>query len=552
MEIYNDVFNSVNELKTSSAFRSCFNAHGLYHSRQFVLRLSPHNHSLIKALEGKKIIKMSEIDERTLQAYSTYVHENIHWWQHKGSISGFIRSAAFPAFSHVNMNFMKELTALIGPIKPLFKWWDAAQRRGDYAGTRIEFLSNTIINNFLDIEFYIAQTYNPEGLRKIAHDPYFESVAHCSWIAYSQVINDVSGNVDKSNLVFPNTDDWENKFSDCRDRKVRGHYRDSVVDLAPVGLLDILEGQARMIQLQYLGFGRGGFPLAMARDQKFLSGEYGRAFYFFLKQIDAEEPIDVRDPLVALFLAICDISLNPHEGFIRKIDSYDNFQKNTDPGYRFMLACSAVAVDLPHLKTSIINYSKDEYISTVKAICDACGYINPYDIAIEISTWKNSNSEIFRLMEEHSSTRFGPPNPVTRILLAEFISFSTDKAEHPHFFCWPGAYMAGTKMSEDHNILWLRHLALFSDQTETSTIVPREIIGSTNDAVTEAFNNFYGGVMGYEFMRQWILGDGEFDIDFKWLIELDDPTELRSEITKFMKLQFDVDLNDFTLFDMES
>lgn len=551
MKIYSDVFNSQSELIAPAAFRACFNAHGLYHSRQFVLRLSPINHGLLKDLKGRRTASKGEIDDRTLQAYSTYIHENIHWWQHKGSISGFVRSAAFPAFSHVNLNFMKELTALIGPIKPLYKWWDAAQRSGIYAGTRIEFLCNSIINNFIDVEFYIAQTYNPEGLRDIALDPYFECAAHSAWITYAQVVSDISGNSDKSKIIFPDTEAWEDKFLDCRQREVPGHYYGSEIRLAPVGLLDILEGQARMIQLQYLGFARGGLSLATAREQNFLNGEYGRAFDFFLKQIEVEEPVDVLDPLIALFLIICDIALNPHEGFIRQIENYESFQNNTDPGYRFTISCSAVAVDLPHLKRSIIDYSKEEYISTANAICNACGYMSPHEIAVDISTWKDRSPEISRLMNEHSTTRFLPPNPVTRILLAEFISFSADKAAYPHFFCWPGAYMAGSKMKEEHNILWLRHLALFSDQADTTTIVPRQIIGSTNDAVNEAFNNFYGGVMSYDFMRQWILGDGEFDIDFNWLIELDDVTELRAEIAKHILRQFGVNPQDFTFVDIE-
>lgn len=546
MKIDREVFNSKDELVSPATFNACMNAHGLYHSRQFVLRLSPLNHQLMKTLEGKQIVRISEVGEKVIQAYSTYVHENIHWWQHKGSISGFIRSSVYLAFSHVNMDHLKELTSITGPIKPVFKWWDAAQRRGEYSGTRAEFLSNTIINNFLDIEFFLAQTYNSEILRSIAQHPYFESVAHCTWIAYSHVVNDIAFNIDKKKIIFPETEGWEDNFADCRAREITGHYYGSPICLTQVGLIDILEGQARMIQLQYLCFGKGGLSLASARDQGYFKAEYGRAFDFFLSRIGVGEPMDMNDPLIALFLLLCDIALNPDEGFLKQIRDYENFHKEVDPGYRFMILCGAIAVDLPHLKEFIKNYTKEEYIVAAGQICDACGYSSPYEIALEISSWEDRSEEVFRLMTEHKEFKFGAPNPATRILLSELISFCKDKSSAPHFFCWPGAWLAGTKTKDEYNALWLKNLALYSDQGNSDTIVPREIQGCTNEAVNEAFNNFYGAVMGYDFMRQWIYNEGGFNIDYKWLIQLDDPEELRVEVRKFIYKQFGVNVSDFS------
>ena len=62
---------------------ACLNARGLYNPFQFVLRLSPQVHRRLEALPNG-MVAMSGIDFEGLQAFSTYLHETIHWWQHAG------------------------------------------------------------------------------------------------------------------------------------------------------------------------------------------------------------------------------------------------------------------------------------------------------------------------------------------------------------------------------------------------------------------------------------------------------------------------------------
>src|ERR1043166_5494801 len=72
---------------------------GLYNSMQFVLRLHPDIHA---ALENAPtgIVQAGEIDFNAFQAFSTYLHETIHWWQHMGSTSGLLLSLTYPAHLH--------------------------------------------------------------------------------------------------------------------------------------------------------------------------------------------------------------------------------------------------------------------------------------------------------------------------------------------------------------------------------------------------------------------------------------------------------------------
>jgi hypothetical protein len=72
---------------------ACLNSHGLYNSFQFVLRLSPEVHRRIDALPMRIVTGVSDFDG--VQAFSTYLHETIHWWQHVGSTAGFLLSLSY-------------------------------------------------------------------------------------------------------------------------------------------------------------------------------------------------------------------------------------------------------------------------------------------------------------------------------------------------------------------------------------------------------------------------------------------------------------------------
>src|SRR4051794_37938879 len=78
-----------------SVFNATVNAHGLYNTQQFVLRLSPAVHSKLASMPPG-IMTNGEVGLDGAQAMSTYLHETVHWWQHIGSTYGFIFSLNYP------------------------------------------------------------------------------------------------------------------------------------------------------------------------------------------------------------------------------------------------------------------------------------------------------------------------------------------------------------------------------------------------------------------------------------------------------------------------
>jgi hypothetical protein len=70
---------------------------------------------------------------------------------------------------------------------------------------------------------------------------------------------------------------------------------------------------------------------------------------------------DLDDPIVGLFLLICDLAINPTRGFPLDIEHFDHFINDVDVAVRFTVLSLAVP-QLPHLRSAIQGYSREEYV----------------------------------------------------------------------------------------------------------------------------------------------------------------------------------------------
>jgi hypothetical protein len=114
MEMDPQLLSSVTSSACPVDLNACFNAHGLYNPVQCVLRLSPEVHRRLAALPDG-IASFNEVQFEGLQAFSTYLHETVHWWQHVGSTAGLVLSLSYPAQAHANYPHLKRLLREIGP-----------------------------------------------------------------------------------------------------------------------------------------------------------------------------------------------------------------------------------------------------------------------------------------------------------------------------------------------------------------------------------------------------------------------------------------------------
>lgn len=522
-ELLRSVFEDV---EVQDTFAACLNARGLYNSMQFVLRLSPVVHKLVDEL-----VDGSDITWEGLQAYSTYLHETVHWWQHVGSTLGFVMSLSYPAQAHINIEHMKFIATSGKASKSIKSWAEKEMLGGLDHNDQTVFHANVAVNNVIDIEYFKKFILRPDLVATFAKDVYFECVGHSFHITYGNVLGVLSTTFDQNVEYLPDPRSWSATFQKLGENRVRGYYHGSPIAKPPVGLIAILEGQARFIQLQFLSFScREHLKILELKDDGYLEGVYGEAFECFLKITNSPAPSTVHDPLVGLFLLVCDLSINPTRGFPLQIVEHKKFIDHIDPGVRFLDLCLAV-VNNPKLKSEINEYTREEYDYVSAELCRLCEFDHPFAALKVVSDWASHEGEIIRLMSEKDTFKYDLMNLPVRVLFSHFVAFCQDKLVRPDFFCWAGTYMISSRATAETQALWLRHLSLFSDKADDDGIFPREIPGKDPAAVQATFDAFYANNVAYDLSRQWVLHDGPFNYDYSWLSRRHSP-EIMEEWAK--------------------
>jgi hypothetical protein len=530
-------------------FYSCWNARGLYNPLQFVLRLRPDIHRALNAAPSG-LLSASQVSEEQVLAFSTFFHENIHWWQHVGSTTGFVLSLMYPAQSHLNHRYLKEILSELGPIKPLRNYHiqhsTSNNRRSD-----LDQKINIALNNWHDIEFYRWLVIDPKNIGDKVNDRYFESVGHSYSIALGAVLWLLSSTIDPELEIFPDPRKWESQAMHLRDSKVEGFYYGSPILLPPIGAKEIFEGQARFSQLQYLFFSSGksinweGFEkLGM------LNGVYVTAFRHFLNIAELEQPSEFDDSTVGLFLLVCDISINPAECLIEELNNFEKLVDVHDPGLRFLQLCLAIKERQSQFLSSITDYSAEEYWKVSELLCTATGFTSPRTLIQRVVSWPEKHQRIVALLEEDNTFDFTLGNLPVRVFLARFIKYQIDKSNTPEFFCWPGVWMTTAKNNgitpSSALSLFNEHSALFLDK-EDGDVYPRIIENRNEENIHTTFNNFYSWVVTYELTRQWLVGSGDFDYNFSWLTSKYSQSEVESWASSKFENAFGIPSKGFTI-----
>lgn len=546
--LQHDLLDSINdEHETIPTFEACLSAHGMYETMRFVLRLSPRNHELMDMIEANAFA-IGDIPTEALQAYSTYIHETVHWWQHMGSTSGLLFSLSYLAQSHSSIGILREVLATIGPKKPLKGYTDQVLLKEGHSAQGKLASANAAVNNALDVEYYKSYAYSPrENIKWMIEQNHFESVGHAYLIVYGQLNGMLAGSIDEDHVILPRAEAWESEIVRLNNEKVEGFYWGSPVRLPAVGMRAIYEGQARFIQLQFLDGAREK-PLSCAewRDMGYLSGIYVEAFEAFLKLSGSDWPESLDDPLVALFLLICDLAINPTRGIPLEVENFEDFIVDVDVGVRFTRLCQAVR-KLPHLKQAIMAYSKSEYVAVSEELTSLAGYDHPISGLVAVHRWLDKAPGMPRLMEEYRTFEYDPTNLPIRVFLSHFVAFCEDKLNHPEFFCWAGMYMSNQHKKIEAQDIWLRHLSLFSDRGDKKGVYPRKRPNRAEKAVKETFNQFYGTMALYDLTRQWLLKQGPFVCDFRWLAENYDQVDADAWGNNTFKQVYGVTLDEFEI-----
>jgi hypothetical protein len=495
---------------------SSLEAQGSYNTLDFVVRLRPDLHQILEAQGGSLSLRECKSWD-VAKAYSTYLHETVHWWPHVGTSAGLMLSFLQPAHAHMNRKRLDEVLATHGAVKPLLglasKLLDTDDQQDDSL--------NFVLNNWHDLESFRKLVLNPVGLVKyVANDPYFMSVGHSYRMAIGAASWLISATLDPEYEVLPHPRDWEAAMAELRTKKTHGFYRGSPIDVPPLGAREIFEGQARFSQLQYL-FGASGGQLSWneIRGQGMLANVYVHAFEKFLDFAEEPWPATVDDPIVGLFLLICDVALSPSEGIFLPMSDPSALIWSTDPAWRFLFLCRAARDEGYDFKRSIQAYSAQEYWEVSQRLSDLILSPSPKALAEAVVRYADMHPAWQQLVEEDQSFKYREGNFPIRVLLGRFTRMQRDKLTTPQLFCWPGMCLTSYRQALDPESvvsLFSEHEALFLDRADRD-VYPRLVPGKDEKTLQRLLDDFYVWVSMYEMTRQWLVDDGPFKYDYHWL-----------------------------------
>jgi hypothetical protein len=123
-----------------------------------------------------------------------------------------------------------------------------------------------------------------------------------------------------------------------------GFETEGVLDV-PLGLREIVEGQARVCEIQFRTFTQRAMTWKEVTQAGWLRSVYGKAFSLYLQWTGLHEPESPRSSHVDLFLLLCDIAINPSVGYAETLLADTKFVADFHPGLRFMRLCKAIAKD---------------------------------------------------------------------------------------------------------------------------------------------------------------------------------------------------------------
>ncbi len=511
-------------LDQNGVLNAAFEAQGLFDFRRFVLRLAPELHRRLEKFSPG--IVAEQLNREDLLANSVYLHETWHWWQHAGSTFGFLSGLVNPAQTHANTKYLKDVLASLGAQKSMYQMLVHSKNAG---GPASQFgVAHVIVNNFADLRTYQAMCSHPEKAKVIASYPLFEAKGHGFGITYMNIISMLARSVDRKFETLPDPRPWEHRFDTLRASRAKHFFRGSPLYIPPVGAFQLFEGQCRYNQLLFLWQGSGrAFDWNEAEARGMLRSPYDDAFRIFLELLGEIRPKEIDNPIVGLFLLVCDLALNPTSGFPCAIDFESDFVAAVDPGTRFFRLTRAAANQKSAILDMIRDYSREEYCEAGKLLTTSCGYATPLTATGKVCEWIQSSEEIRRLTDLHTTYGFPAENYPVAFLLSHFLAFSKDKHDAPEIFCWPGKYTAGTRVNEKVAELLERHGAPFIDGAEDTTIHPRLRSGLSETAVHAAFLSFYQFILMYDLTEQWVLRPGAFAFDLAWLRSTSSQEQLR-------------------------
>lgn len=456
----------------------------------------------------EKVFKVENSNHKLLlSTYGTFLHEVFHSWQFYGTSLGFMNIMSIATQGSL-LGYLRELDGenLVKPLHQQHRFNEPPE-------------ITHILNTFFDIEFGIALLFHPQKSEEIFKSPFFESTGHSYRYLYQEVLQLLNYTMKFKNREFSYYEEWENEFRRLEERKENLFFHGSPLLFNEFGAYEIIEGQARFQEIQYLYLMDNDFNWNMLKKAKMLEEPYNTVFEYFINYLNLQLPPNPVSKEVNLFLLVCEIALNPDIGYPNNIVNYQNFIKDINPYCRF-IEC----LDVIKCNKDVINYveeiSFESFVYVSDFITNALNNNSMRSYYREIIKKSNSIENIDELKRKYYKLDYTNENS-TNILVEYYynnhINIVEKKYIYPEFFCWSGQYMTGkfprfseekiTEIMEDNSPPFISldkdEIALYSAHQSKSGY--------------QKFASYFFEFQTFnDLARQLIMKPGAFTFNFLW------------------------------------
>ena len=507
------------------------NVVGQFDPMNCILYLDGDVSDALDASDGSPEFEVKDAGSPILLPFSTFLHEIIHWWQHVGTTSGLFYGLSIPTQALSTAKYLSEFGAELP--KPL-----THSVTNSLPSEHPALLS---VLRWSELELGASLLFDPmtTSYTLRSRTRFYESLGHALLLTHISTMSAVASILDPGRRSLPDPDPWIDLYERfVKDERPCFAPRE-IIEFA-IGLREIAEGQARVSEIQYRSLAYETMTWSEVKARGLLSGVYATAFEEFLRLTGFDEPSYPIDASVNLFLLLCDISLNPAEGYADDIADDGKFVYRVHPGIRFLKLCD-LAKGNQGLLVGLKTLSAESYDVVAEALCGDAGWPTPRETGRRALFRLERMSNWQQLQAQREAGNYGSRDAPIRFYFAEHHAFLKTKVELPHLFCWPASFLTSKAESDPAEaeavqevLSW--HMPPFLASSLESGVDSVHLSRMAPEQRSQFVSDYFATQVLYDLVRQWISKPGRFEFGYRW------KPALSGEEQSILRQRFDTSL----------
>lgn len=508
---------------------------GLVDPMTFVLRVKPEIDSLIRDDQPLFAFDWTPDQQR---AAGVLIHEIVHWWQLSGSTLGLLHASCINVQSNILTSLLADWVGHFEPRKSVFLAFRDAMARN--AHQEMSLLYN-VVGRWMDLEFWSALADQRSAAYRVADKPFFkssgESLLRAAFYSLHQLLSLGGDRLHRAQWF----NDWLDRAEELANEGAEDFSGPGILAGLSVGGREILEGQARMIEAQFLHHvSLGRYDFRALEGMGYFDGTYGHALREFTRITGISWPTGSLDPAAGLFLLACDLAINPPVPYPFEMSDIRGMVRHCHPGVRFLEVCRTIARSRSEW-LGRFSYSYETHCEFTAALEPSPYHHSMAETAAACVDFWTRLSDLHYVIGDDIDAALQLPSTPLKFLLRKHVFLMREKQRVPHLLCWYGALFTEVMTQE---LGFMRHGPPLLSVGETGQIFGSPALdeGKSQDPGDILYNFLITQGMN-DIIRQWVAQPGPFRFNYQWIDPRQSEEFWRAALGEYFEKMYDVPLD---------